>query len=154
MISETQSDAAAITQLVARFDDAVNRRDVEEFSALWDKDAVWEIDEPMPMRVGGAAAIVDTWQHMLGGTKWLFRGSFAGVISIDGSTATGRWPCIETGTFSDGKGYDNRAYYDDAYVCRDGRWLFAKRRYVYLWLSSEKTGGQAISHPTDTVSLL
>jgi ketosteroid isomerase-like protein len=143
----------AITQLVAKFDDAVNRRDVDEFSALWDADAVWEIDEPMPMRVQGALAIIDTWQHMLGGTKWLFRGSFAGVMAIDGNTATGRWPCIETGTFSDGKGYDNRAYYDDEYVCRDGRWLFAKRRYVYLWLSSEKIAGQAIAHSTDLAKI-
>ncbi|MBX9848656.1 MAG: nuclear transport factor 2 family protein [Rhodocyclaceae bacterium] len=36
----TPSDRAAIADLVARFDDAVNRRDVAEFSALWAIDAV------------------------------------------------------------------------------------------------------------------
>jgi SnoaL-like domain len=69
---------------------------------------------------------------MLLGTKWLFRGSFVGVLQIDGDDATGRWPCVETGTFSDGKGYDNRAIYEDIYVRRIGRWWFKERRYVYL----------------------
>jgi ketosteroid isomerase-like protein len=154
MRTGTSSDRAAITQLIAKFDDAVNRRDVAEFSALWDEDAVWEIGEPMPMRVSRAAAIIDTWQHMLGGTQWLFRGSFAGVTAISGDNATGRWPCIETGVFADGKGYDNRAYYDDEYVCRNGKWLFAKRRYVYLWLSSEKIAGQAFQLPAAQASVI
>ncbi len=84
---------------------------------------------------------------MLSSTTWLFRGSFAGVvhINIDGDSATGRWPCIETGTFVDGKGYDNRAMYQDRYVYRDGRWLFQHRRYLYLWLSNEKLLGEPIA---------
>jgi ketosteroid isomerase-like protein len=141
----TPSDRAAITDLVARFDDAVNRRDVAEFSSLWCDDAVWEIESPMRMTTGGAAQIVATWQQMLGGTKWLFRGSFAGVLQVNGDAATGRWPCIETGTFADGKGYDNRAIYEDRYVRRGERWLFQHRRYVYLWLSSEPVPGAPIA---------
>lgn len=139
------SDRAAITDLVARFDDAVNRRDVAEFSSLWCNDAVWEIEAPMRMRTEGAAQIVATWQQMLGGTKWLFRGSFAGVLQVSGDEASGRWPCIETGTFADGKGYDNRAIYEDRYVRQDDRWLFQHRRYVYLWLSSDTVPGAPIA---------
>jgi ketosteroid isomerase-like protein len=139
-----QSDQSAISDLVARFDDAVNRRDVAEFSGLWADDAVWEIEQPMPMRTVGAQEIVATWQMMLAGTKWLFRGSFAGVLQIGGDRASGRWPCVETGTFSDGKGYDNRAIYEDIYIKRNDRWLFQHRRYVYLWLSSEPLPGGAV----------
>lgn len=131
------SDRAAITDLVARFDDAVNRRDAAEFRALWADDTVWEIEAPMAMETVGAARIVATWQQMLGGTKWLFRGSFGGVLRVDGDTATGRWPCVETGTFADGKGYDNRAIYEDRYARIQGQWLFAHWRYVYLRLSSD-----------------
>jgi SnoaL-like domain len=83
---------------------------------------------------------------MLQGTQWLFRGSFVGVVSIDGDSATGRWPCIETGTFADGIGYDNRAFYEDKYIRIDRHWYFKQRRYVYLWLSSEKLPGNAIKH--------
>jgi ketosteroid isomerase-like protein len=140
------TDQVAITQLVARFDDAVNRRDAQEFASLWDQDAVWEIGDPMPMRVSGAQAIVEKWRAMIDGTQWLFRGSFAGVITTDGDTATGRWPCIETGTFANAMGYDNRALYEDDYVRRGEQWLFKQRRYVYLWLSTEKLPGGSVKH--------
>jgi ketosteroid isomerase-like protein len=51
-------ERTAIAELVARFDDAVNRRDVKEFASLWHKDALWEVGEPMPMQVQGADATV------------------------------------------------------------------------------------------------
>jgi ketosteroid isomerase-like protein len=142
---------AAITALVAQFDDAVNRRDVAEFEALWASDAVWEIGNPMPLHVEGARHIVETWTAMLNSTTWLFRGSFVGVVDLTGieakggAYATGRWPCVETGTFTDGKGYDNRAIYEDRYVREEGRWLFQRRHYRYLWLSTDKLPGGAVN---------
>ena len=157
-------DRFAIADLVARFDDAVNCRDAKEFGALWSADAVWEIGEPMPLRVEGAATIVETWQGMVAGTVWLFRGSFAGVVTLEGDRARGRWPCVETGTFAatdagPERGYDNRAIYDDLYVKQDGRWLFAHRRYVYLWLSTDALPGAPVPRaaeppepPTDPLS--
>ena len=143
------SDGAAILDLVARFDDAVNRKDAKEFGHLWAEDGVWDIGEPMPLHVQGRAAIVETWTHMIATTEWLFRGSFMGVVDITGDSATGRWPCVETGTFkasdsAPAKGYDNRAFYDDRYVKREGKWFFQHRRYLYLWLSSEKLPGSAV----------
>jgi ketosteroid isomerase-like protein len=137
-------DRLAIGQLVAAFDDAVYRKNAAEFARLWVPDAIWEIGVPRPMRVEGASEITATGQRMIAGTKWLFRGSFAGVVSLKGDTATGRWPCIETGTFANGQGYDNRAIYEDIYSKADGRWLFLHRRYLYLWLSSESLPGDPV----------
>jgi ketosteroid isomerase-like protein len=142
----SQADFIAISILVARFDDAVNRRDVDEFRGLWASDAIWEIGDPRPLRVEGRETIVQTWTQLLANAEWLFRGSFAGVVAIDGDKATGRWPCVETGTFratssTPSTGYDNRAIYEDQYVKREGRWYFAHRKYVYLWLSYEKLPG-------------
>lgn len=137
-------DKRAIAQLVAGFDDAVNRRDEVEFAMLWSEDAVWEIGDPRPMRVEGATTIVETWKKMIAGTQWLFRGSFMGVVTVDGDRLTGRWPCVETGTFANGEAYDNRAIYDDVYVRRDGKWVFGHRRYIYLWLSSEPLPGAPV----------
>ena len=143
------TDRWAIFDLVARYDDAVNRRDVPEFRSLWTDDAVWEIGDPKPRRVEGAEEIIATWQMMLGKLAWLFRGTFAGVATIDGDRATGRWPCIKTGTFAKEKdgdeiGYDNRAVFEDIYVRNDGRWYFQTRRSLYLWLSNEKLPGSAV----------
>ncbi len=141
-------DRWAIFELVARFDDAVNRRDVAEFGALWTEDAIWEIGAPMDLRVEGRTAIVALWSRQLGKVEWLFRGSFMGVVSVEGDEATGRWPCVETGAWTDGRGYDNRSYYEDSYRRMDGRWLIARRRYVYLWLNEATVGGAPVPHPT------
>ena len=143
------TDRWAIFDLVARYDDAANRRDVAEFKALWAEDAVWEVGDPKPLYVQGAAKIAETWQSMLHELAWLFRGSFAGVVTIEGEKAAGRWPCIETGTYAETKdgaevGYDNRSVFEDVYVKRDGHWLFQHRRYLYLYLSSQKLPGDAV----------
>jgi len=108
-------DRLALFDLAARFDDAVNRQDVAEFRQLWTEDAVWEIDDPLRLRVEGREAITEIWSGQLGKVEWLFRGSFAGVVEIDGESGTGRWPCMETGAWTDGRGYDNRSYYEDRY---------------------------------------
>ena len=90
-------------------------------------------------------------------SDWMFRGSFAGVVTIDGDKAAGRWPCIETGnigTTPDGPPpwYDNRAIYEDDYVKIDGTWLFSRRNYVYLWLSTDKIAGAPVKLEGETVS--
>lgn len=139
------SDYEEIAQLVARFDDAVNRHDVHEFHALWTPDGIWEIGDPLPLRVDGVDRITSTWKQMVDNMEWLFRGSFAGVVTVTGDRATGRWPCVETGTMKDGRGYDNRALYEDEYKRIDGRWLFAYRKYLYLWLSQEKLPGAPVA---------
>ena len=101
------------------------------------------------MHVAGRDAIVAAWTGRVAGTEWLFRGSFMGVVSVDGDIATGRWPCVETGTFKatdagPRKGYDNRALYEDRYTKRDGRWFFQHRCYLYPWLSNEALPGDAV----------
>lgn len=138
------SDENAIQDLVARFDDAANRRDIAEFRKLWTRDGVWEIGDPMPLHVAGADTIATTWLAALADTDWLFRGSFAGVVLIDSDKATGLWPCVETGTFADGRGYDNRASYDDIYRRVDDAWHFQRRHYTYLWLSNDKLCGAPV----------
>jgi hypothetical protein len=64
-----------------------------------------------------------------------------------------RWPCIETGAFADGKGYDNRALYEDHCVRSGGRWRFQHRRYLYLWLSSEPLPGAPVALGDELSSL-
>ncbi|WP_316014804.1 nuclear transport factor 2 family protein [Roseobacter sp. HKCCA0434] len=145
---QDMKDRAEIENLVARFDDAVNRRDQAAFRTLWTADGRWQIMEPHPLDISGRDEIVATWQQMVDATKWLFRGSFAGVLDIDADTATGRWPCIETGTMQDGTGYDNRAIYEDSYVREGGVWLFRSRTYHYLWLSDARIPGDAMPYGT------
>ena len=130
-------DFHAIMALVAKFDDAVNRRDHEEFCALWTETAVWEIGPPRTMRIEGADKIRATWAKMIEQTVWLFRGSFLGSVNFDGDKAQGRWPCIEAGSFREEGKYDNYAIYHDRYVRTPSGWQFATRRYEYLRLTTD-----------------
>ena len=153
--ANTMTDMWAVHDLVARFDDAVNRRDRDEMRKLWAEDSVWSIGHPRPMSVRGADQIIETWWQMTISSEWMFRGSFAGVVTIDGTTGTGRWPCIETGNLAaipDGPppGYDNRAIYEDVYVKIGGTWLFGSRNYIYLWLSTDKVAGAPVKLEEDT----
>ena len=102
------------------------------------------------MRTQGADRITENWSNMTAQFAWLFRGSFAGVVTLDGDEGSGHWPCVETGAYAKRDsnnaqpGYDNRAVYEDAYVKRDGHWLFSRRRYLYLWLSSQALPGHSV----------
>ena len=155
--SPSASDRELIGQLVARFDDATNRRDEDGFRALWTKDASWSIGQPRPMSVTGLDAIVAEWHRLLGATEWFFRASYAGIVDVSGDEAVGRWPCLEMSTVSHPQsaahsGYENRAFYEDYYVRREDRWLFSKRRYVYFWISDAPIKGQAVPATGDTLS--
>ena len=131
------SDRDAIARLAATFDDAVNRRSVEGFCALWAQDAEWTIGPPREMRAVGIEDIRRTWTAMLEQTVWLFRGSYAGVIDVDGDVARGRWPCTEVGSFKAEGKYENFAMYEDEYRRTDGGWVFARRSYAYLRLTTD-----------------
>ena len=157
MADTAPSDRELITQLVARFDDATNIRDADGFRTLWTHDAEWRIGEPRPMHAKGIDDIVSHWQGLLDRAEWFFRGSYAGVVDVDGDAGVGRWPCLEMSTVAhpeDPKrsGYDNRAVYEDRYVRRDGRWLFASRSYVYFWISDAPIPGQKVPMPNDRLS--
>lgn len=148
--ADSMTDLFAIYDLVARFDDAVNRRDRTEFRTLWAEDGTWAIGAPRELSVQGVDQIEDTWWKMTMALEWMFRGSFAGVVTLDGMTGRGRWPCIETGNSAatadgPGPGYDNRAIYEDLYVKKEGIWLFQKRNYVYLWLSTDRLPGAPVT---------
>lgn len=56
MISET----VAVTQTIAAFTDAINRRDFAVFRTLWTPDAVWAIDPPIDARFSGVGAIAES----------------------------------------------------------------------------------------------
>lgn len=119
------ADQAAIRALHDRYADAVNRCDAAAWGALWAEDAVWEL---MGMRVEGRAAILGLWTQAMAGFTFVGFFSQPGAISVNGDTAEGR---VWTHEVLDGPEGERRPLgrYDDAYVKRDGQWLYAERRF-------------------------
>src|SRR5260370_16602834 len=58
-------DELSIRNLVARYTDAVNQRDLAAFRQLWTDDAVWEIVPPLQSRADGIYEIAALLRRLL-----------------------------------------------------------------------------------------
>jgi SnoaL-like domain len=119
-----------IEDLVHAYSDAVVRRDTEQWASTWAADAVWELGKGR--RVEGRDNIVALWTAAMGGFAAVVQNTVNGTASLDedAGTGTGRWYIIEHFQRADDTRGILLAYYDDAYVRIDGRWLFASRELV------------------------
>jgi uncharacterized protein (TIGR02246 family) len=128
-MSQHLADRAAIADLVAAYGDAVSRRDADAWGATWAKDATWSL---MGHEVAGRDAIVALW---LGAMAQFDAVSFVtalGPISLDGDTASARCQTHEVLRTTDGSIRRVAGTYDDSFVRRDGRWLFARRVFAIV----------------------
>ena len=62
-------DELSIRNLVARYTDAVNQRDLDAFRQLWTDDAVWEIGPLLQSRADGIDEIVALLRRLLQAEK-------------------------------------------------------------------------------------
>jgi len=123
-----------IEDLLARFDDAVLRFDIEAFRELWAEDAVWEISAPAPMRASGRNEIVQALEKFHTINQFFFRTTSRPVIHADGDHASFRSPTLELARREGNVGYANVAVYFDEAKLHEGYWQFTRRYYQYLWV--------------------
>ncbi len=122
-------DQQAIRNLLDDYSDAVFRRDAESWAANWAEDGRWHL---MGTEVVGRAAIRALWEQAMQGFVFVAFFAQPGAIAVDGDRATGRVYTHEVLEAADGTISRPVGRYDDTYVRRDGRWLFAERRYAML----------------------
>jgi hypothetical protein len=138
----------SIRELIARFADAVTRKDPDAFRTLWTEDGEWIIGEPMSLSVAGLDRIQATFTRIV--CKWEFFAQFASstLIEIRGSHGKARSTCEEYGINSrSGETYHNIAlYFDDLALTPEG-WRFKKREYRYLWLDDRPLSGRVFAVP-------
>jgi ketosteroid isomerase-like protein len=126
----TAEDELAIRSLVARYIDAVNRYNQQDWAATWSETATWNL---MGMEVVGREAIVSLWSGAMGSFDFAIMMLNSGTLDIDGDTATGRWYITEHTKPSDGDPAVVLGVYDDRYVKEDGAWVFAGRHYNVMY---------------------
>jgi uncharacterized protein (TIGR02246 family) len=120
------SDADAIRALNDAYVDAVNRRDADDWGALWAEDAVWDL---MGTKVEGREAIVALWQQAMAGYEFVGFFGQTGPVMVSGDRAEARVWTHEVLVPVGGEERRPLGRYDDSYVKRDGRWFFATRRF-------------------------
>ena len=147
-----------ILNLMARFDDAILRNDQALMRRLWvPEGGVWEIGQfnpngsknISPLRAEGLDQILKAQQGFSDGNEFFFRTTLRAVITLDSDRATASSPTTEYARRKDGRGYNNVAMYADALERHGGEWLFASRKYFYLWVDSISPipGGDAVPLP-------
>jgi ketosteroid isomerase-like protein len=129
-MSDGSSDQLEIRDLVARYSDAVNRRDTEAWADTWAEDASWQILGRAPE---GRAAIVALWQKMMSGFPFVVQMPSEGVVELSGDEASGRFYLTEYGRSADGTGLLTLAVYHDRFRREPDRWRFCERRFHALY---------------------
>ncbi|MBI1186036.1 MAG: SgcJ/EcaC family oxidoreductase [Alphaproteobacteria bacterium] len=128
-MARAEDDRLAIRELHEAYADAVFRADADAWGALWAHDGAWTL---MGQTVHGRDAIVALWTQAMSAFEVAAFYVQPGVITIDGDYASGRCWTQEVLKAKGGGVRRIAGGYDDAFVRRDGIWLFARRAYRVL----------------------
>ncbi|MEM7078349.1 MAG: nuclear transport factor 2 family protein [Pseudomonadota bacterium] len=128
---QTLLDERDIRDLVARYADAVIRRDKDAWGDTWAADGRWKL--PGARLVEGREAIVELWLGAMARFKFVAQIIHQGLVRMDGDEAFGRFTLTEHLQFADGGGMFNVGVYQDRYVNTADGWRFAERHYTALY---------------------
>jgi hypothetical protein len=122
---------AGIHALVARFVDALNRRDVPAFTALWAPTATWEL--PGQPVAEGRDAVGALMAAGVAAHEFQLQVQGNGVVDLRDHPVAGRWYVTEVARRADGVGSRLLACYHDTYEEGPEGWWFTARRLQVLY---------------------
>jgi hypothetical protein len=132
------ADELAIRNLVARYADAVGRRDEADWARTWADDGEWHV---LGNAARGREECVALWRRLMGGLDFVVQLPASGFVSVAGDRATGRWWVTEHGKLGGG-GFLSIGVYDDAYRRVGDDWRFAVRRFHGLYAGPPDMSGE------------
>lgn len=140
-------DEMDIRNLVARYADAVCRRDRDAWAATWATDALWQL--PSAPAVRGRDAIVEMWVNAMSNFPFVAQLVYNGTVEVSGQSASGRFYITEHLKFADGNGMFNIGVYQDRFVKNTDGWQFAERHYSVLYNDggAGDMSGQTLPYP-------
>ena len=116
----------ALRHLIARYCDAMIRKDAATFGDCWTADGVWGLTKP----VEGREAILAHFGKLMAGFTWLVQTAPNAVFEVDETAGTGTGRVLlheEYHSKKDGPG-SRVGVYHDRYQRIGNTWLFAERR--------------------------
>ena len=124
-------DELAIRNLVARYCDAVCRRDAGRWAATWAEDGTWDLGGGRVTH--GRAAAVELWSAALAKYPWVAQLAPTGTVEVTGDTGRGAWWVLELNHLQDGSGALHLGHYDDEYRRTPEGWQFSSRRFAMVY---------------------
>ena len=139
------NDQQEITELLARYADGVNRRDLDAWTKVWSEDAIYTLNGA-PKKVG-RDAIVALYEKAMGIVESMLQVVHNGTVEVDGDSATGRWYVSEHHGLGDDKSVYVIGVYQDRYIRTADGWKFAERHFDHLYLENRNGELSGTSFP-------
>jgi hypothetical protein len=127
----TVEDELAVRSLVARYCDAVCRRDGAAWIATWAPDCRWDLGGGRTTQ--GRDATLALWTTATEKYPWVAQLAPTGTVELQGDEGTGSWYVLELNRLGDGTGALHLGHYADRYRRTDDGWLFAERRFSMVY---------------------
>jgi uncharacterized protein (TIGR02246 family) len=138
------ADELAIRELVARYADAVARRDEDAWAATWTEDAEWHL---LGRSASGRDAVVSLLKTLISGVPFVVQIPNSGIIQVHGETGSGRWYITEYAKTRDGAALFNLGVYHDEYRRTADEWRFSRRRFDVLYMGPPDLSARANPFP-------
>jgi hypothetical protein len=141
------ADQTAVKELIARYSDAITRRDFDFVSTLFTANAVWRAEAPFEMQLEGPA-IAQVLSQALAPFEMVMQSPLSSVIEINGDRAQARTIIYEMGALAPGADsafgpFKQYGLYEDAMQRSGGRWQFVSRRFHTLYREDAPHAGTA-----------
>jgi ketosteroid isomerase-like protein len=124
-------DELAVRNLVARYCDAVCRRNAAAWAATWVPDCTWDLGGGRV--VTGREAALELWTSAIARYPWVAQLAPTGTVEVSGDTGRGSWWVLELNHLPDGDGALHLGHYDDEYRRTAEGWQFAARRFAMVY---------------------
>ncbi len=140
----TLADELAIRDLVSRYADAVNRRDLQLWRSTWAEQGVWHIGG---RAIAGREAICGYWEDAMRSFEGVIQLVAQGTLSLSGEQAEGVWTIWEVGLRA-GTGSLVVGSYADSYSKGASGWSFASRSFTVCYRGELPAGTFSPFPPT------
>jgi ketosteroid isomerase-like protein len=134
------ADRVEIEALRGEFTDASMMYDWDRLASLFTEDGAWRMPH-VNVEFVGRQQIRTAVERLRGLWEFFVQNPHAGIIELDGDTATGRAYIEEFGRFHDGGSHLNYSLYHDRYQRTPDGWKFAERVYEVRYVDSTPLTG-------------
>lgn len=132
------ADELAIRNLVARYADAVCRRDADAWIGTWATDCVWDLGGGRVTH--GHDDTLALWRTSIAKYPWVAQLAASGFVEEVDGLACGTWYVLELNHLADGSGVQHLGHYRDTYAQTADGWRFASRRFHLIYRGALDAG--------------
>lgn len=131
-MTDRLSDELAVRTLVARYSDAVCRRDPSAWKATWAEDGEWEL---LGRTLRGREQALAYYEEVISGLEAVVQHAHGGIIEFAAEDrGSGRWSITEHARMDSGAPLFTIGIYQDDYVRIDDEWVFGRRVFHSLYI--------------------